>query len=61
MDSKAQPSVSSLKAQWDDIIVEYSCLNAVDEFDFAMPRHAISVVFASHDRVTWSSGLPSRF
>jgi len=55
MDSKStQPSVSSLKAQWDDIIVEYSCLNAIGEFDFAMPRHAISVVFAPHDHVTWS-------
>ncbi len=54
MDSNAQSSVSSLKAQWDNITVEYNCLNAIGEFDFAMPRHAISVVFAPHDRVTWS-------
>lgn len=54
MDSNAQSSISSLKAQWDNIIVEYNCLNAIGEFDFAMPKHAISVVFAPHDRVTWS-------
>lgn len=54
MDSNAQSSVSSLKAQWDDITVEYNSLKAIGEFDFAMPRHGISVVFAPHDRVTWS-------
>lgn len=45
---------SMLKAEWNGITVEYSCLNAIGEFDFAMPKHAISVAFAPHDRVTWS-------
>ncbi|WP_017316610.1 AraC family transcriptional regulator [Mastigocladopsis repens] len=45
---------SILKAEWDGITVEYGCLNAIGEFDFAMPKHAISVAFAPHDRVTWS-------
>lgn len=48
-----QPSFS-LKACWDNISVEYSCLNKVGEFDFAMPSQAISVAFLPHDRVTWS-------
>ncbi|ARV58999.1 AraC family transcriptional regulator [Nostocales cyanobacterium HT-58-2] len=45
---------SMLKAEWDGITVEYGCMNAIGEFDFAMPKHAISVAFAPHDRVTWS-------
>jgi AraC family transcriptional regulator len=45
---------SILKAEWDGITVEYGCLNAIGQFDFAMPKHAISVAFAPHDRVTWS-------
>jgi len=49
-----QPSSLHLKAEWDGITVEYGCLNAIGEFDFAMPKHAISVAFAPHDRVTWS-------
>ncbi|PPS45002.1 hypothetical protein [Chroococcidiopsis sp. TS-821] len=46
--------LSTLTQQWEGITVEYSCMNAVSEFDFAMPKTAISVAFAPHDRVTWS-------
>ncbi|BAZ24180.1 AraC family transcriptional regulator [Kalymmatonema gypsitolerans NIES-4073] len=49
-----QPSSLHLKAEWDGITVEYGCLSAIGQFDFAMPKHAISVAFAPHDRVTWS-------
>lgn len=48
-----QPTLS-LKVCWDNIIVEYACLDEVGEFDFAMPSQAISVAFLPHDRVTWS-------
>jgi AraC family transcriptional regulator len=48
-----QPSFS-LKACWDNISVEYCCLDEVGEFDFAMPSQAISVAFLPHERVTWS-------
>ncbi len=55
------------KASWDGITVEYSLLDAVGEFDFAMPKQAISIAFAPHDKVTWSvdggssqtTGLPA--
>lgn len=49
-----QPPASTLKAEWDDITVEYSYMNALGEFDVVMPRHAVSVAFAPHDHVTWS-------
>lgn len=49
-----QPSSLHLKAEWDGITVEYGCLSAIGQFDFAMPKHAISVAFTPHDRVTWS-------
>ena len=52
MNVSTQPS-TSLTA-WDDIKVEYSCLDAIGEFDFAMSPQAISVAFTPHDRVTWS-------
>lgn len=29
-------------------------MSAIGEFDFAMPKNAISVAFAPHDRVVWS-------
>ncbi len=48
-----QPSFY-LKACWDKINVEYSCLDEVGEFDFAMPPQAISVAFLPHERVVWS-------
>ncbi len=41
-------------ASWDGVNVEYGLLDAVGEFDFAMPKQAISIAFAPHDRVTWS-------
>lgn len=43
-----------LKKEWQDITVEYGLLESVGGFEFAMPKHAISVAFISHDRVTWS-------
>lgn len=43
-----------LKKEWKDIAVEYCVMEAVGEFDFTMPKHAISVAFVPHDRVTWS-------
>jgi AraC family transcriptional regulator len=45
-----QPSSSTLKAEWGDITVEYGSLNAMGEFDFAMPQHAVSVAFAPPPR-----------
>ncbi|WP_233153924.1 helix-turn-helix domain-containing protein [Scytonema sp. HK-05] len=54
MHVSTQPSSLHLKAEWDGITVEYGCLSAIGQFDFAMPKHAISVAFAPHDRVTWS-------
>lgn len=54
MDVSTQQPLSSIKASWDGINVEYGCLNACGEFDVFMPRHSISVAFAPHDRVTWS-------
>ncbi|WP_414581258.1 hypothetical protein [Scytonema sp. PCC 10023] len=49
-----QPPSLNLKAEWDGITVEYGCLSAIGQFDFAMPKHAISVAFTPHDRVSWS-------
>jgi AraC family transcriptional regulator len=43
-----------LAASWKGIKVEYGQLSQVGDFDFAMPKQAISVAFAPHDRVTWS-------
>jgi AraC family transcriptional regulator len=48
------PLALSLKKEWQDIAVEYSVMEAVGDFDFIMPKHAISVAFVPHDRVTWS-------
>lgn len=48
-----QPSLF-LKKEWQDITVEYGLLESVGNFEFAMPKHAISVAFIPHDRVTWS-------
>lgn len=54
MELQAQQLAFNLKACWENITVEYSCLEAIGEFDFAMPTEAISVAFLPHDRVTWS-------
>jgi len=43
-----------LKKEWQDITVEYGLLESVGDFEFAMPKHAISVAFIPHERVTWS-------
>jgi AraC family transcriptional regulator len=43
-----------LRKEWQDIAVEYGVMEAVGEFDFTMPKYAISVAFIPHDRVTWS-------
>lgn len=54
MELPTQQFAFNLKACWDNISVEYSCLEAIGEFDFAMPTQAISVAFLPHERVTWS-------
>lgn len=54
MELPTQQPAFNLKACWENITVEYSCLEAIGEFDFAMPSAAISVAFLPHDRVTWS-------
>jgi AraC family transcriptional regulator len=51
---KTQQTAAILKAKWNDLIVEYGRLDAVGDFDFAMPKNAISVAFLPHERVTWS-------
>ncbi|NJL46699.1 MAG: helix-turn-helix transcriptional regulator [Leptolyngbyaceae cyanobacterium SM2_5_2] len=49
-----QPSATVLKNGWNGLQVEYGRLDAVGEFDFAMPQHVISVAFEPHDLVVWS-------
>jgi AraC family transcriptional regulator len=51
MDSNAQP-VSSLKASWDSIAVEYSRM-LPSEGDINIPKNLVSVAFTPQDRVTW--------
>lgn len=48
------PSAIILKHEWEGLVVEYGQLNAVGEFDFAMPRQGLSVAFAPHEEVVWS-------
>jgi AraC family transcriptional regulator len=48
------PEASILKAQWQGLTVEYGRLDAVGEFDFVMPKQAVSVAFMPHECVTWS-------
>jgi AraC family transcriptional regulator len=52
--SQFQPGVALLKNEWNGLTVEYGRLDTVGEFDFAMPRQAISVAFAPHEEVVWS-------
>lgn len=52
--SKQQATTAIIKAEWSDLIVEYGRLVHTGDFDFTMPKNAISVAFAPHDRVTWS-------
>jgi AraC family transcriptional regulator len=49
-----QPTATILKNQWDGLQVEYGRLEAVGEFDFAMPQQVISVAFEPHEQVVWS-------
>jgi AraC family transcriptional regulator len=62
-----EPSAAILKHEWDGLVVEYGQLDAVGEFDFAMPKQGVSVAFAPHAEVVWSvdggarqsTGLPA--
>ncbi|MBD2772596.1 AraC family transcriptional regulator [Iningainema tapete] len=51
---KQQAAATIIKAEWSDLTVEYGRLVQAGDFDFAMPKNAISVAFAPHERVTWS-------
>jgi AraC family transcriptional regulator len=61
-----EPAAIILKNEWDGLQVEYGRLDAVGEFDFAMPQQVISVAFEPHEQVVWSvdgqsqrTGLPA--
>lgn len=43
-----------VKAYVDACVAKYGRLVHAGNFDFAMPKHAISVAFVPHERVTWS-------
>jgi AraC family transcriptional regulator len=43
-----------LQSDWELLKVEYGRLDAVGEFDFTMPKQALSIAFTPHERVTWS-------
>jgi AraC family transcriptional regulator len=49
-----EPVATILKNEWDGLRVEYGRLDAVGEFDFAMPQQVISVAFEPHEQVIWS-------
>jgi AraC family transcriptional regulator len=51
---KSEPAPAILSRTWDGLIVEYGRLDAVGEFDFAMPKHGLSVAFVPHEEVVWS-------
>lgn len=51
---KTTPAAIVLTNEWDGLQVEYGRLEAVGEFDFAMPQNGLSVAFTPQDRVTWS-------
>jgi AraC family transcriptional regulator len=48
------PTAAVLKTKWNGLLVEYGRLDAVGEFDFAMPQQVISVAFEPHEQVVWS-------
>jgi AraC family transcriptional regulator len=62
-----EPAATILNDEWDGLQVEYGRLDAVGEFDFAMPQQVISVAFEPHEQVVWSvdgqspqrTGLPA--
>jgi AraC family transcriptional regulator len=45
---------SMYKAEWNDLVIEYGCLDKIGSFDFVMPNNAISIAFTPHEKVTWS-------
>jgi AraC family transcriptional regulator len=51
---KSEQAAVILRQEWDGLIVEYGRLDAIGEFDFAMPKHGLSVAFAPHEQVSWS-------
>jgi AraC family transcriptional regulator len=53
-DANALPEATIVKSQWDGLTVEYGRLEKVGDFDFAIPKRTLSIIFAPHDRVTWS-------
>jgi AraC family transcriptional regulator len=56
-----EPAATILRNEWNGLQVEYGRLDAVGEFDFAMPRQVISVAFEPHEQVVWSvDGQPQR-
>lgn len=54
LSSMLQPTATIIEKQWDGFQVEYGRLDAVGEFDFAMPQQAISVAFEPHEQTIWS-------
>ncbi|AFY97014.1 DNA-binding domain-containing protein, AraC-type (plasmid) [Chamaesiphon minutus PCC 6605] len=49
-----QPAATILTNEWDGLRVEYGRLDAVGDFDFAMPKQGLSVAFEPHEQVVWS-------
>jgi AraC family transcriptional regulator len=49
-----ETAATTLKNEWDGLQVEYGRLDAVGDFDFAMPKQGLSVAFMPHEQVTWS-------
>lgn len=51
---KPEQAVITVSSKWDGLTVDYGRLDAVGEFDFAMPKQSLSVAFVPHEQVTWS-------
>jgi AraC family transcriptional regulator len=51
---RVEPSATILSSKWEGLTVEYGRLEAVGEFDFAMPKQGLSVAFVPHETVVWS-------
>ena len=47
-------NISVLESNWDGIKVRYCHMKATGDFAWAMPQNGISIIFAPHDRATWS-------
>lgn len=52
--SASSPQSIIIAKEWDGLRFEYGQLREVGEFDFTLPKQAISVAFAPHKEVTWS-------